>query len=137
MLEPLTPEERARHEKGIERIRRRLFRRYLPSDYFIIPNSEEVIAACAESCWNAACGSYRVFRVGGLSFAADGGAEGQCRFSVSHMDTNRFSFWMIGARGHTITSLIVPFRDLDEMVYATLCAYRRANIAHAPKEPLL
>jgi len=40
----LTPEERARYEKGIEKIRRQLFRCYQPSDYFIIPNSERVIA---------------------------------------------------------------------------------------------
>ena len=73
VLEPLTPEERARHDRGIERIRRRLFRCYQPTDYFIVPNSERVIAASAESCWNAACGSYRVVRVGGLGFPSFSG----------------------------------------------------------------
>jgi hypothetical protein len=132
VLEPLTPEERARHERGIERIRRRLFRRYQPVDYFIVPNSEQVLAACAEGCWNAACGSYRVFRVGGLSYAADcRDAEGLSRFTVSHAETDLFSFWITAARGHTVNSGIVRFRELDEIVYARVCSLRRSNVAPA------
>jgi hypothetical protein len=132
VLEPLTPEEHARHQWGIERIRRRLFRRYQPSDYFIVPESETVIAASAEGCWNAACGSYRVFRFGGLSFVVDCRAEdGLSRFNVSHIEADCFSFWLTGARGHTLTSLVVRFRDLDEFVHGRLCSYRRANIARA------
>jgi hypothetical protein len=42
-----------------------------PSGYFIVPNSERVVAPTAESCWNAACGSYCLFQVGGLSFSVD------------------------------------------------------------------
>ena len=130
--EPLTPEERARHERGLERIRRRLFRRYQPTDYFIVPNSERVIAASAESCWNAACGRYRVFRIGGLSYAADCcDKDGLSRFSLSHFEDQRFSFWLTAARGHTVTSLVVQFRELDEIVYGRLCSFRRANRAPA------
>ena len=110
------------------KIRRRLFSRYQPNDYFIIPNSEPVIAASSEGCWNAACGSYRVFSFGGLSFTADCRAkDGLCRFSVSHIEVDRFSFWLSGARGHTITSLVVRFRDLDQIAYECLQSYRRAN----------
>jgi hypothetical protein len=56
----------ARHEKGLGRIRQRLVRRYAPSDYFIISDSEKVIMASAESCGNAAGGNYRVFPLGSL-----------------------------------------------------------------------
>jgi hypothetical protein len=128
VLEPLTPEEQARHERGIERIRGRLFRRYQPSDYFIIPNSERVIAASAESCWNAACGSYRVFRFGGVSYGADCcDKAGACTFTISHVESDRFDFWLTAALGHTVTLLSVRFRELDEVVYAYVCSYRRAN----------
>ena len=121
-----------RHERGLERIRRRLFRRYRPTDYCIIPNSERVIAASAESCWNAACGSHRVFRVGGLSYIADcSDKDGLSTFSVSHFEGQRFSFWLTAARGHTVTSLVVEFRDLDEIVYGRVCSFRRANTAPA------
>jgi hypothetical protein len=136
VVEPLTPRERARHERGLERIRQRLFRRYQPSDYYIIPGSERVLAAAAESCWNAAGGDYRVFRFGGLSFAVDCKAEdGPCRFSVTHFEADRFSFWLTGARGHTITSMTVVFRDLDEFVHDRLAGYRRANIERGHARP--
>ena len=132
VLEPLTPEEQARHERGIERIRRRLFRRYQPADYFIVANSEQVLAGSAESCWNAACGDYRVFRVGGLSYAVDcRDADGPSRFTVLHVDTDRFGFWIAAARGHTMVSLLARFRELDQIVYAHVCSFRRSNIAPA------
>jgi hypothetical protein len=128
VLEHLTPAEQARHERGIERIRRRLFRRYRPDDYFIVPNSEQVLAGSAESCWNAACGEYRVFRVGGLSYAVDcQDSEGMSRLAVLHADADRFSFWVTAARGHTMVSLTVRFRELDEIVYAYVCSFRRSN----------
>jgi hypothetical protein len=130
VLEPLSAEERGRHERGIEKIRRRLFRQYTPEDYFVVPNSEQILAASAESCWNAACGHYRVFRFGGLSYATDCCAEdGLCRFSVSHIEADRFTFWLTGARRHTISSLIVRFRDLDEVVYRWVSSYQRFNVA--------
>jgi len=129
VLEPLTPEELARHEKGIERIRRRLFRRYDPTDYLIVPGSERVIAASAESCWNAACGDYRVLRVGGLSYAVDCADEaGLSRFSISHIDGHGFNFWLTAARGHTLTSLVVQFRELDDIVYANVRSFWRSNV---------
>ena len=129
VLEPLTPQERARHERGIERIRQRLFRRYQLSDYFIVPDSEKVLLASAQSCWNAACGSYRVFRFGGLSYEVDCGAEdGRSKFTVLHCQADQFSFWMTGGRRYTISSLTVSFDALDEIVHARLSSYRRANI---------
>jgi hypothetical protein len=132
VLEPLTPEERARHERGIERIRRRLFRRYKSEDYFIVPNSERVIHAVAESCWNAACGSYRVFRLGGLSYAVDcRDMHGPGTFTLSHVDSDRFAFWIAAARGHTVSSVTIRFRELDEIVHEYLCSFERSNVAAA------
>ena len=129
VIEPLTPEERALHAKGIERIRRHLFRRYQPADYFIVPNSEQVIAASAESCWNAACGDFRVCRFGGLSYVVDcRDKDGLTRVCLAHTERDRFHFWVSAARGHTMTSLIVRFRDLDEIVYQHVCSYRRMNM---------
>jgi hypothetical protein len=130
VLEPLTPEEQARHEKGIERVRGRLFRRYQPSDYFIIPNSERVIAASAESCWNAACGRYRVFHFGGLSYLVDGGDKaGVSKLTISRVDSDGFDFWLSAAQGHTVTSVRVRFRELDEVIHAYVCSYWRANLS--------
>ena len=130
VTEALTPEELLRHEKGVNRIRQRLFRHYQPADYFIVPNSEQVLAAHAESCWNAACGDFRVFRFGGLSYTADcRDANGPSRFSVSHAEADRFSFWITAARGHTMISLVVRFRELDEVVHAHVRSLRRYNIA--------
>jgi hypothetical protein len=130
VLQPLTPEELARHAKGIENVRRQLFRRYQPSDYFIVPNSEAVLQASAESCWNAACGEYRVFRFGGLSYIADcSDKEGLSKFSIVHSDADRFSFWLTAARGHTMASLTIRFRELDEIVHEYVCSFRRSNLA--------
>jgi hypothetical protein len=132
VLERLTPEEQARHVRGIERIRARLFRRHQPGDYFMVPNSERVIAASAETCWNAACGSYRVFRFGGLSYIVDCcDKAGACRLTISHVDGDRFDFWLTAPLGHTVTSMTVRFRELDDVVYAYVCSYRRANLSPA------
>ena len=130
VLQPLTPAELARHAKGIEKIRRQLFRRYRPSDYFIVPNSEAVLHASAESCWNAACGAYRVFRFGGVSYATDCcDTQGFSKFSISHTEADRFSFWLTAARGHTMASLTIRFRELDEIVHEYVCSFRRSNLA--------
>jgi hypothetical protein len=132
--EPLSPEERNRHERGIARIRRRLFRQYAPEDYFIVPGSERILTASAESCWNAGCGDYRVFRFGGLSYLTDCCAEdGLCTFSVSHFEADRFSFWLTGARRHTLSSLTLRFNDLDHVIHGWVSSYRRFNIARANK----
>jgi hypothetical protein len=130
VLQPLTPEELARHAKGIEKMRRQLFRRYQPSEYFIVPDSEAVLRASAESCWNAACGEYRVFRFGGLSYLIDCcDKDGLSKFSISHDDADRFSFWLSAAKGHTMASLTVRFRELDEVVHDYVWSLRRSNLA--------
>jgi hypothetical protein len=115
-------------------MRRQLFRKHRPLDYYIVPNSERIIAASAESCWNAACGDYRVFRFGGLSYGSDCcDKDGLSTFSISHIDADQFSFWLTAARGHTMACLNIRFRNLDEIVYDYVCSFRRSNLAPARK----
>jgi hypothetical protein len=129
-LEPLTPEEEARHARGLEKIRAKLFRTHPPSAYFIVDGSERILTASAESCWNAACGSYRVFRFGGLSYDIDcGGSVGPYNFSVRHLDADRFIFWIGAPQGHTLSCISIAFRDLDEIPYGYVQSCRRANLA--------
>lgn len=130
VLEPLTPEEQARHARGIEKIRGKLFHRYSPADYFIVTGSERILRASAESCWNAACGTYRVFRFGGVAYDIDcADPAGLCRFSVSHFDADTFTFWLSASQGHTLSCLNIAFRDLNELPHAYVRSCRRANLA--------
>jgi hypothetical protein len=129
-LEPLTPEEKTRYARGLEKIRAKLFRTHPPADYFIVDGSERILTASAESCWNAACGSYRVFRFGGLSYDIDcGGSVGPYNFSVRHLDADRFIFWIGAPQGHTLSCISIAFRDLNEIPYAYVQSCRRTNLA--------
>ena len=128
VLEPLTPEEEARHARGIEKIRKKLFSRHSPEDYFIAPGSERILRASAESCWNAACGDYRVFRFGGLSYEFDcGGSVARYTFSLCHFNTDTFIFWLSAPQGHTLSCISIAFKQLDELPYAYVVSCRRAN----------
>ena len=129
-LEPLTPEEEARHSRGIEKIRNKLFRIHSPADYFIALGSERILHASAEGCWNAACGSYRVFRFGGLSYDIDcGSSTGLFTFSVRHVEADNFIFWIAAPQGHTQSCISVAFRHLDEIPYVYVLSCRRANLS--------
>ena len=128
-LVPLTPEEQARHQRGIEKIRRQLFRRYTPADYFIVPGSESVLNASAEACWNAACGSYRVFRFGGLRYRVDCANEhGPMLTSITHVEANQFLLWIGTARSVTVNCVPVRFHDLDEEMHSRIVSCRRVNM---------
>lgn len=129
-LEPLTPEEEARHARGIEKIRTKLFCKHSSADYFVVQGSERIFAASAETCWNAACGSYRVFRFGGLSYDIDcGGSAGLYTFSVRHFHADNFIFWLAAPQGHTLSCISVAFRHLDEIPYAYVLSCRRAKLS--------
>ena len=129
-LEPLTPEEEARHARGIEKVRAKLFYKHAPADYFIVQGSERIFSATAELCWNAACGSYRVLRFGGLSYDIDcGGSAGLHTFSVRHVDADNFIFWIGAPQGHTLSCINVAFRELHELPYIYVRSCRRANLA--------
>ena len=128
----LTAEEEDRHRRGIAKIRRRLFRSYSPAEHFIVTGSERILSASAESCWNAACGTYRIFRFGGLTYEIDcADRAGLNKFSVTHLDADTFIFWVSGPQGHTISCLNVRFQDLNEVPHAYVHSCRRANLAPA------
>lgn len=129
-MEPLTPEEEARHARGIEKIRKKLFSKHSPAEYLIAEGSERVLRASAESCWNAACGDYRVFRFGGLSYDFDGGGSaGRYTFSICHLSATTFIFWLGAPQGHTLSCISITFRNLDELPYAYVQSCRRANLS--------
>lgn len=128
-LESLTAAECVRHSRALEKIRQRLFSRYAPADYFILPGSEQRLAAYAENCWNAACGDYRVVHWEGLSYVVDcADAAGSCEFSVSHAEGSGFHFWLKAAKGHTLCSVSVRFHKLDEIPHSYVQSYRRPNV---------
>lgn len=78
-------------------MRAMLFQRHELAEYFIVQDSERI---SAESCWNAACGTYLVFRFGGLSYDFEcGGSAGLCRFSVCHLDEDKFLSWLARRKG--------------------------------------
>ena len=113
-------------------MRTKLFYKHAQADYFIVQGSERIRSASAESCWNAACGSYRVFRFGGLSYYFDGGGSaGLYTFSVCHFHADTFIFWLGAPQGHTLSCINIAFRELDELPYAYVQSCMRANLAPA------
>jgi hypothetical protein len=130
VLVALTEEDRARHERAIAKMRQRLFRRHAAEDYRIAPDSERVIAAHAEECWNAACGTYRLVRLGGLAYRVDcADPAGASRFAISHSEADQFNFWLSSVKGYTLSALTVRFRDLDEIPFRYVSSAYRANVA--------
>jgi hypothetical protein len=130
VLEPLTADEEARHARGIEKMRRKLFRIHQPADYFIVQGSERILSAPAELCWNAACGSYRTLRFGGISYDVDcGGSAGLHTFTVRHLDSAAFVFWLGAPQGHTVSCIRISFQDMDEVPYAYVHSCRRVTLA--------
>ena len=107
---------------------KKLFSKHPAAAYFIVPGSERIFAASAETCWNAACGTYRVFRFGGLSYDIDCGASaGLFAFNLRHFEAANFIFWLTAPQGHTLSCISVAFRDLDEIPYTYVTSCRRAN----------
>jgi hypothetical protein len=130
MLDPLTPEEESRHREAIDKLRGRLFRKYSQGEWHIVPASERILSAYAECRWNAACGNYRMVRLGGLSYFVDcADRAGLSQVAVSHDDADRFNFWLSAAKGHTINAFTIRFRALDEIPHRYVQSYRRANLA--------
>lgn len=130
MLDLLTPVDESRHREAIDKIRGKLFRKYSQAEWHIVPASEGMIGAYAEHRWNAACGNYRVVRLGGLSYSTDcADPAGLTKFAVSHDAADRFNCWLSAAKGHTISAVSLRFRDLDEIPHRYVLSYRRANLA--------
>lgn len=130
VLIALTDEERARHERAVAKMRQCLFLKHSAEEYRIMPDSERVLAAYAEECWNAACGTYRLVHLGGLEYRVDcSDPAGASRFAVSHSGADQFSFWLSAAKGHTVSAMTVHFRELDEVPFRYVSSLRRSNVA--------
>ncbi|MDY0067760.1 MAG: hypothetical protein RBS02_15395 [Steroidobacteraceae bacterium] len=136
--ETLTAQERRKHEKAIARLRQKLFDKREPSAYFIIPGSERILEALAESRWNAACGHYRLLQLGGLTYALDcSDPRGPAELGISHIEHDLFSLWICRAQGHTAHSSTVAFEALDDRVHDLVCSFRNSivNPVYTMKRP--
>jgi hypothetical protein len=125
VVEALRAEESRQHEKAVAKIRERLFRRHAPDEYRIIEHSETIIAAHAESRWNAGCGPYRVLHLGGLTYLFECGAgHPPGAMSICHWERDLFSFWVNGVQDHTVHSSKLRFEELDTRVFHIVQGFR-------------
>lgn len=125
VIDVLSPEELARHERAIERIRRKLFASHTPEEFGIVPGSEEIISASAENLWNAGVGSYRRITWGGLRYFIATSAA-QLEMTVSHFERDVFTLHVADERGHTEVASRVEFAALDNLAWRHIATLRRA-----------
>jgi len=131
----LTPDELVIHEKAIAKIRRKLFTRYSPADYFIIPGTEVVLPASVnvrfQPTYNETTQSVMW---GGLRWDVDGGFEPTpLVVTLRHWEADRFYIQVTSANGYTMHINTFPFATLDESLMAMISA-SRANKLLPPKE---
>jgi hypothetical protein len=121
ILQALTPEEQRRHEKAIAKLKVGLFKDRPPSHYFIVPGSEKVLPARAEEKWMQGTGNYRVLHLGGLEYLLDcADPEGHTTLTISHKEGSQFWFWIIAAKGYTLTAATAEFKDLARSVRSSI-----------------
>jgi hypothetical protein len=124
----LTPEEVAKHERAVEKIRRKLFATHTPEEFGIVPGSEEIMRATAEERWMAGVGEYRVIRWGGLRYAIE--AQGDpFKLTITHFERDTFTFHISNKRGHTEVVTPAKFADIDRI------AWHHVSNLHRPKPP--
>src|SRR5687768_10495289 len=96
----LTPEEIARHDRAIAKIRRKLFAQHTPDELGIVQGSERVLSATAQQRWCASIGHYRTITWGGLRFTLSL-ASSRYELTVSHCDRDVFILHIANERGNT------------------------------------
>lgn len=96
----LTPEEVSKHKRAIEKIKRKLFARHTPTEYGIVPGSEEIIGATAEERWCASIGEYRKLTLGGVRFTLQIGSS-RYSMTVLHVERDVLSLHVSSERGYT------------------------------------
>jgi hypothetical protein len=131
----LTPEELALHEKAIAKMRRKLFARYSPGDYFSIPGTEEILAPSVTlRCQPSFNLTLREIRWGGLRWQVDGGYEPTpLLVCVSHWEMDRFNIQVTAAKGYTMHIDTFEFVTLHGSLMSMITA-SRANKLLPPKE---
>ncbi|HEU4602249.1 MAG TPA: hypothetical protein VFS24_09785 [Steroidobacteraceae bacterium] len=110
------------------KLRAELFRKYSPAQYFIVPGSEVVTSAWAETCWMAGVGSYRKVCLGGLGYRIDCADEhGLAGLRVQHRKDRKFCFWIESAQNFTVMSCSVQFAELSTCVRPAVLAHLAEN----------
>jgi len=127
VIDALTPEEIARHDRAIAKIRRKLFAQHTPDELGIAPGSERVLSATAQQRWCASIGNYRTITWGGLRFTLSLGAS--CyELTVSHCERDVFILHIANERGNTEVVSPVKFEELDRVARKHIENLRRASI---------
>jgi hypothetical protein len=124
----LTPEELARCDRAIEKIRRKLFAQHTAQEFGFLEGSQTIMPPYAENRWNAGCGNYRVIRWGGLRFHF---VAGNSRFelTITHTELDRFLVHIGNEKGHTEMVAPTNFVLLGEFVWRHVEKCRRATKA--------
>lgn len=127
VIDALTPEEIARHDRAITKIRRTLFAQHAPSEFGIVAGSERVLSATAQQRWCASIGNYRTITWGGLRFTL---AIGSSRYelTVSHCERDVFLLHIANERGNTEVVSPVRFDELDRVAWKHIENLRRSTM---------
>lgn len=121
----ITPEIAARHRQTVERIQAKLFRKYPVRDYFILPESLEILPPHVPThphlspALGGVCYDVESLRVGS-----------RIELSVKHWSDSRFVIFMTihtesSGASYTRFAVETDFRELDERVLDCVLAYRR------------
>jgi hypothetical protein len=126
VIDALTPEEIARHDRAIAKIRRKLFVQHTPDEFAIVPGSERVLSATAQQRWCASIGNYRTITWGGLRFTLSLGSS-RYELTVSHCERDVFILHIANERGNTEVVSPVRFSELDRVAWKHIENLRRAD----------
>ena len=127
VIDALTPEEIARHDRAIAKIRRKLFAQHTPDELGIVQGSERVLSATAHQRWCASIGNYRTITWGGLRFTLSLGSS-RYELTVSHCERDVFLLHIANERGNTEVVSPVRFDELDRIAWKHIENLRRASI---------
>jgi len=126
VIDALTPEEIARHDRAIAKIRRKLFVQHTHDEFAIVPGSERVLSATAQQRWCASIGNYRTITWGGLRFTL-AIASSRYELTVSHCERDVFILHIANERGNTEVVSPVKFEELDRVAWKHIENLRRAS----------
>ena len=127
VIDALTPEEIARHDRAIAKIRRKLFVQHTPDELGIVQGSERVLSATAQQRWCASIGNYRTITWGGLRFTLSLGSS-RYELTVSHCERDVFLLHIANERGNTEVVSPVRFDELNHVAWKHIENLLRASI---------
>lgn len=133
VIDVLTPEESARHDRAIAKIRRKLFAQHTPSEFGIVPDSELVLSATAQQRWCAGIGDYRTITWGGLRYTIVP-VSSRYELTVSHTERDVFLLHIANQRGNTEVVSPVKFDELDRAAWMHVEHLRRVRLPSMTKK---